>query len=254
VDERACSPEQEAHAACLRASVKVTRIARRRGRVSDSEVSSVDQVDRLAREVMRRLGGELRRGATAGSIPIGISVRHIHIARGVLDRLFGEGHQLAKLRDLGQPGEFAARETVTILGPSMRAVEGVRIVGPIRTYTQIEVSRTDAVRLGLDPPVRRSGDLVGSEPLTVVGPAGTVALKEGLIRSTRHIHMTKRDADVHGVKDQDLVRVRFPGQRALVLENVLIRVGKNAALELHIDTDDANAADVRLPMSVEILR
>jgi propanediol utilization protein len=172
----------------------------------------------------------------------------------VLERLYGEGFRLTKLRDLGQPSEFAAEETVTLVGRSMRAIEGVRLLGPVRGYTQVELSRTDGIRLGLDLPTRRSGDLAGSEPITLVGPAGSVALREGAIRATRHIHMTERDAANHRVADGDLVRVRFPGERAVVLENVLIRVAKSAALELHLDTDDANAADVRAPMTVEILR
>jgi putative phosphotransacetylase len=106
----------------------------------------------------------------------------------------------------------------------------------------------------MEPPVRRSGELVGSEPFTIVGPRGSIRLNEGAIMATRHVHMTERDARQHGVSDGDLVRMRFPGERALVLENVLIRVGRTAALELHLDTDDANAAGVRLPMTVKILR
>jgi len=178
----------------------------------------------------------------------------MHISRGVLDRLFGEGFQLTKLRDLGQPGEFASEQTVTVVGRSMKALERVRVLGPVRTYTQVEISGTDAVRLGIAPPVRRSGDLVGSESVTVVGPCGSVRLAEGAVMATRHIHMTERDAKEHGVADGDLVRMRFAGDRALVLENVLIRVGKSSALELHLDTDDANAAGVRLPMTVKILK
>lgn len=215
----------------------------------------MDEVERLAREVVKRLRGEQQVETRHGlGIPVTVSGRHVHAQRTVVERLYGEGFELSKLRDLGQPGEFAARETVTLIGRSMRAIEGVRLAGPVRGYTQVEISRTDAIRLGLDPPVRRSGDLAGSEPITLVGPAGTVALREGGIRATRHIHMTERDAENHRVRDGDLVRIRFPGERALVLENVLIRVAKSAALELHIDTDDANAAGVRTPMTVEILR
>ncbi len=215
----------------------------------------MDDVERIAQEVMRRLkGNDPGDAATGGGIPVTVSARHIHVARGVLDALYGEGYQLTKLRDLGQPGEFASGETVTVVGRSMRAIEDVRLLGPVRTYTQVEISRSDAMRLGIDPPVRRSGDLVGSEPITLVGPAGTVALKQGAVRATRHIHMNDRDAAVHRVKDGDLVRVRFPGERALVFENVLVRVGGSSALELHLDTDDANAADVRPRTTVEILR
>lgn len=250
----------------------------------------MDEVERLASEVIRRLRGNEtnatgpgegqstpggtrepapgggvssshgpgeeqsgKTGASAG-IPVTVSGRHMHISRGVLDRLFGEGFQLTKLRDLGQPGEFASEQTVTVVGRSMRTLERLRVLGPVRPYTQIELSGTDAVRLGIDPPVRPSGDLIGSESVTVVGPCGSVHLKEGAIAATRHIHMTERDAREHGVADGDRVRIRFSGDRALVLENVLVRVGTSSALELHLDTDDSNAAGVRLPMTVKVLR
>ncbi|MBN2565681.1 MAG: phosphate propanoyltransferase [Candidatus Eisenbacteria bacterium] len=213
----------------------------------------MDDVEKLASEVIRRLRGEDRNaGEPSGDIPVAVSVRHIHVSRGVLDRLFGEGFQLTRLRDLRQPGEFASEQTVTAVGRSMKAIECVRVLGPLRPYTQLELSGTDAVRLGLNPPVRESGNLVGSEPVTLVGPMGAVQLKEGAIMATRHIHMTERDAGQYGVRNGDRVRIRFAGDRALVLENVLIRVAKNAALEFHIDTDDANAAGVRLPMTVRI--
>lgn len=219
----------------------------------------MDDIDKLASEVVRRLSGASPAASPAestapGDIPVAVSVRHVHISRGVLDRLFGEGFQLTKLRDLGQPGEFASEQTLTVVGRSGRAIEGVRIVGPVRNYTQFELSGTDARLLGLDPPVRRSGDLVGSEPLTLVGPRGSVELKEGAILATRHLHMTERDAELQRVRDGERVRIRFAGDRALVLENVLVRVGRNAALELHIDTDEANAAGVRLPVTVRIHR
>ena len=250
----------------------------------------MDDVEKLASEVIRRLkGNEARatasgagqppaagtrepapgRGASSGEeprgdssggagapagIPVTVSGRHVHVSRGVLDRLFGEAFQLTRLRDLGQPGEFASEQTVTVVGRSMRTLECVRVLGPVRSYTQIEHSGTDAVRLGLDAPVRRSGDLVGSESVTIVGPCGSMHLKEGAIMATRHIHMTERDAREYGVADGDRVRIRFAGDRALVLENVLVRVGRDSALELHLDTDDSNAAGVRLPMTVKILR
>ena len=197
---------------------------------------------------------EARDGGATSGIPVAVSGRHIHVSRGVLDRLFGDGFQLTRLRDLGQPGEFASEQTVSVVGRSMKALERVRVLGPVRPYTQVELSGTDAVRLGIDPPVRRSGDLVGSESITLVGPCGSVYLKEGAIAATRHLHMTERDAREYGVADGDHVRIRFPGDRALVLENVLVRVGKSSALELHLDTDDTNAAGVRLPMTVKILR
>jgi putative phosphotransacetylase len=215
----------------------------------------MNDVDRLASEVLRRLkGDETGRQEQPDGIPVAVSGRHLHISRTVLDRLFGEGFELTKLRDLGQPGEFASEQKVTVVGRSGRALEGVRILGPLRSYTQVELSRSDSIRLGVDPPVRKSGDLVETESLTLVGPAGSYALRDGAIMATRHIHMTKRDAARFGMTDGDRVRLRFAGDRALVLENVLVRVSENAALELHLDTDDANAAGVRLPMTVGILR
>jgi len=249
----------------------------------------MDDIEKLASEVVRRLkegenrtvAAEVGQSATDGTrsaavdgnassraeprggsggdagatgIPVSVSGRHMHVARSMLDRLFGEGFQLTRLRDLGQPGEFASEQTVTVVGRSMRTLERVRVLGPVRSYTQIELSGTDAVRLGLDPPVRPSGDLIGSESVTIVGPCGSVNLREGVIMATRHLHMTERDAREYGVADGDHVRIRFPGDRALVLENVLVRVGRSAALELHLDTDDSNAASVRLPMTVKILR
>ncbi len=222
----------------------------------------MSDVTRIADEVLRRLlweSGSPPRTVTplgeAGvSIPVAVSARHVHISRTVMDRLFGEGYALTKRSDLRQPGQFAAEETVTVVGRSLRAIEEVRILGPVRTYTQMEMSRADAVRLGIDPPIRRSGDLAGSAPLTLVGPHGAVTLKEGGIRATRHLHMTPRDAEQRRVANGELVRVRFSGPAALVLENVIVNVSDDAALELHLDTDNAGAADVRGPMMVSILK
>lgn len=224
-------------------------------RACPREGVSMDEVDRIAQEVLRRIGTAPRERnfETARQVPVSVSARHVHISRTVLDRLFGEGFQLTRLRDLKQPGEFAAEQTVGVIGPSMRGFERVRILGPVRNYTQVEIARTDAIRLGIDPPIRRSGDLAGSESLTLVGPRGTIRLNEGAIRAVRHVHMTERDASIFGVRDGDLVRARFGGERALILENVLIRAGKRAALELHVDTDDGNAADVRSDGSAELL-
>jgi len=215
----------------------------------------VADIDRIAQEVVRRLRSpEPKRENPGTGIPVTISARHVHVSRSTLETLFGERYALTKARDLGQPGEFASKARVTVVGRSGRAIEGVRVLGPVRSYTQLEISGTDAFRLGIEAPVRRSGDLSGTESATLVGPAGSIFLREGVIRATRHIHMTPRDAEIQHVADGDLVRVRLPGDRALVLEKVLVRVDPNAALELHLDTDDANAAGIRPPLAVEILR
>jgi propanediol utilization protein len=180
-------------------------------------------------------------------------MRHIHMSRSVLEALYAEGHELQRLRDLKQPGEFAARETVAIVGPSMKAISDVRILGPLRSYTQVELSRTDGIFLGIDPPIRDSGDLKGRPSITLVGPRGSLYLREGAIRATRHLHITTKQAEKMGLRNGQYVRARITGERALTLDWVLVRASSSAALELHLDTDDANAAGVRCAFQAEVL-
>lgn len=185
-------------------------------------------------------------------VPVGISNRHIHLSEQHMKELFGPFHQLTKLRDLKQVGQYAAEETVTLIGPKGK-INNVRVLGPVRKETQIEVSRTDSYLLGIDPPIRDSGDLRGSEGLTIVGPYGEVTLNEGVILAFRHIHFSVEDAERFGVKDKQLVCVEVEGARSLVLENVLCRVHKDYRLEFHIDTDEANAAGLRNGMELEVI-
>ena len=187
-------------------------------------------------------------------IPVGVSARHAHVSEEHLDVLYGKGHQLAALAPLYQPGAFAAEETLTVVGRRMRSIEGVRILGPARDYTQVELARTDAIRLGLDPPIRDSGDLAGSEPISLIGPAGSVYLSEGAICATRHIHMTPQIATSFGVKEGDMLKVRIPGERALTLENIRPKISSAYVLQMHLDTDDSNAAGLRGGEAVELLR
>jgi putative phosphotransacetylase len=187
-------------------------------------------------------------------IPVGVSHRHIHIQREHLDQLYGRGHDLTIRNELTQPGEFAAKETVTLVGPKLRALENVRILGPVRQQTQIELAKTDAIYLGLDPPVRESGQLAGSDGATLVGPKGTVILQQGIIRANRHIHMTPEDARRLGVEHRQIVKVKVEKtDKPLILLEVMIRVSTNAYLELHVDTDDANAANLTAGDLVELL-
>ena len=179
------------------------------------------------------------------SVPIGISNRHIHLSREHLDVLFGKGYQLQKLKDLSQPGQFACKETLTIIGPSMRSIEGVRVLGPERSSTQVEISRTDSFQLKVKPPVRESGKISGSAPMTIIGPRGVVTIDEGCIIANRHIHMSLEDGQRFGVKDCDYVTVDLLGERKSRFYDVQIRVHKDFRLEMHIDTDDANAAGVK---------
>ena len=179
-----------------------------------------------------------------GPIPIAISARHVHLTREAMDVLFGEGSELTELRPLSQPGQFASEQRVDIVGPRT-TIEKLRVLGPLRSSCQIEISRTDEFALGIDAPVRGSGKTKGSAPITVVGPKGTLHLEEGLICAWRHIHMTPVDADAYGVVDGDFVEVAIDGgPRDLVFGDVLVRVSDKYALEMHIDTDEANAAEL----------
>ena len=188
------------------------------------------------------------------TISIGVSHRHVHIQREHLDQRYGRGYDLTIRNELTQPGEFAAKETITLVGPKLRALENVRILGPLRKQTQIELAKTDAVYLGLDPPVRESGQLVGSDGATLVGPKGTVILHQGVIRANRHIHMTPEDARRLGLENHQIVTVKVETtDKPLILLEVMVRVSLNAYLELHVDTDDANAANLTTGDLVELI-
>ena len=188
------------------------------------------------------------------NIPIGVSVRHLHITQNDLEKLYGAGYQLTKKKDLAQPGEFAANEVVTLVGPRLRSIENVRILGPVRDHTQVEVSQTDAITLGINPPVRRSGNINESESLTVVGPKGSITLEEGVIRANRHIHMPPSEAEKMNVKDDEIVSVEIPGTKSVIMRNVQVRVKKGWVLQMHLDTDDANAADVQCGLKARIIK
>jgi len=176
------------------------------------------------------------------SIKAGVSNRHLHLSAEDIEILFGKGHQLTPVKDLGQPGQFACDEKVIIVGRK-GALTGVRVLGPARKATQIEVSRTDAFALGIRPPIKDSGDHENTAGLTVVGPKGTVVLKSGVMLAKRHIHMTPEDAEVYGVKDKDIVMVycKGDGTRKTIFDDVLVRVHQTYALEFHVDVDEANA-------------
>lgn len=186
-------------------------------------------------------------------VPVGVSVRHVHISRGDLDALFGPGYELSKLRDLTEPGEFAAREVVTVVGPKLRSMDNVRILGPLRKQTQVELALTDCILLGIDAPVRRSGDLAGSAPITLVGPNGTLRLTEGAIRANRHIHVPTAWLRHYGLANDQEVQVRVSGDKALLFENVQVRAGDELNLEMHLDTDDSNGAGLRCGSTVKVI-
>lgn len=187
-------------------------------------------------------------------IPVGVSVRHVHVCREDMDKLFGPGYELTHLRELYQPNTHAENETVSLIGPKMRMLERVRILGPMRDRTQVELAKTDAVFLGIDAPLRMSGDIAGSAPITIVGPKGVIELDEGCIRAQRHIHMHPKEAEYFGLKNGDIVKLRVGGPSAVTFENVVIRVSDKVRLEVHLDTDEGNVADIGCGQEVEIIK
>ncbi|MDD4545823.1 MAG: phosphate propanoyltransferase [Oscillospiraceae bacterium] len=182
------------------------------------------------------------------------SARHVHISREDLDTLFGPGYELTNKKDLSQPGQFACEERVDVVG-AKRTLAGVSILGPIRSSTQVELSMTDARSIGVDAPVRESGDIRDSAPCKLVGPKGEVELEKGVIIAKRHVHMTPADAEGFGLKDKDVVGIKVTsGGRSLIFGDVVVRVNPNFSLAVHIDTDEANAAGIRPGMKGEIVK
>lgn len=186
-------------------------------------------------------------------IPVGVSNRHIHLSKEDLNSLFGEGYQMAKLKDLSQPGQYACKETVTICGPK-GAIEKVRILGPVRSKTQVEILEGDCYKLGVVTEPRLSGDLQGTPGITIIGPKGSVQTKEGLIVAQRHIHMTPEDAKHLGVHDGQVVSIEINGPRGGIFHNVAVRANDTSALECHIDIDEANAMNVNSLTKIRLIK
>lgn len=199
-------------------------------------------VSRIVNAVLSKLNTNLQLYSEK-PIPIGVSNRHVHLSKADLEVLFGQDYELSRQKELSQPGQYACAETVNLAGPK-GCIEQVRILGPVRSQTQVEVLRSDAFRLGVKAPVRESGNLKGSEGITLIGPKGSVRLTEGVITAQRHIHMTTEDAACFDVADGQLVTLKVGGPRGLVFDQVLVRVNPNFRLECHIDMDEANAADI----------
>lgn len=185
-------------------------------------------------------------------IKVGVSARHVHLSQEDLETLFGKGHQLTVKKYL-MGGQFAAEECVTLVSPSLRSIEGVRVLGPVRSQSQVEISRTDTFKLKVSPPVRPSGKLSGSAPMALVGPKGSIFLNEGTIIANRHIHFDLADAEKYGVKDNDIVDVEIASAKPTRYYNVQVRVHKDFNTEMHIDTDDANAAGIKTGDMVSII-
>ena len=208
--------------------------------MNEQEIAAI-----VARVVAEQLGkgGCYQAENEDALIPVGISNRHIHLSQEDFETLFGAGATMTHFKDLSQPGQFACKEVMTIVGPG-GAIERVRLLGPARKQTQVEVSVADCFKLGIKAPLRDSGDLAGSAPITIVGPKGSVNIPEGCIIALKHIHMHTDDAARLGLKDRDHVNVQTCGERNLMFQEVLIRVSDKFKLEMHVDMDEANAASL----------
>lgn len=208
-------------------------------------------VQAITKMVVEQLKNSCQETESTERIPIGISARHVHLTQEHVDELFGKGYQLTKKKEL-MGGQFASNELVTLVGTKLRAIENVRILGPCRKASQVEISKTDCIKLGVKAPIRESGKIEGSAPIAVVGPKGVVYLEEGCIVAKRHIHMSPDDAKKFGVTNGQSVKVRFDNDRGGVMEDVIIRVDPTFTLEMHIDTDEANGLGIGKDMGILI--
>ncbi len=189
-------------------------------------------------------------------VPVGVSARHVHLSQEHLEFLFGEGYELTHFKDLSQPGQFAAEEKVNVISEAGKEIAGIRILGPVRKETQIELSRSDAVKGKFVAPVRSSGDIKGSGAATIVNPlnGNAVKISEGVIVADRHIHFSVEEGEEYGIKDKDVVSLKVEGAKGGIMNNVLCRVGAQYKLDCHLDVDDANAFDLKQGSIVEIIK
>ncbi len=209
-------------------------------------------VERLVREVVRQ-----RFGRPIGARPavvVNISARHMHIIQKDLETLFGPGAKLTVYRELHQKGYFASEQMVTIIGPRHRTITNLRILGPVRPENQIELSFTDGIAMGIDLPVRMSGDVKGTPGCIVMGPKGYIEMKEGVIRALRHAHMSPEEAAQLGVKNGDMMKLHVDSNCPITVEGIVVRTGKGLRLEVHLDTDEGNACNLANARGVELTR
>jgi len=212
-------------------------------------------VEHLVRQaVYARLGKPLPRVASGlNPLIVNVSARHCHLTQEAVETLFGKGHKLTVHKWLYQEGQFAAKETVTLIGPRSRVISNLRILGPCRTLNQVELAYTDSISLGFDIPLRASGDIKGTPGAMLMGPAGFFEMPDGIIRALRHAHLSPADAEFYGVKHGDFMKLKIGGDCAISLEKMLCRVDKSFKLEVHIDTDEGNACGLGPNTPCELL-
>ncbi len=214
------------------------------------------QVEALVRQIVHRVQSQIGSPAAAATKPdlrVSISARHVHLTDEHVEQLFGQGHTLTPGKDLFQDGFYAAQETVMLVGPRKRMLPEVRVLGPTRPFSQVELALTDAISLGINAPVRHSGKIEGTPGCVLVGPAGTVTLSNGVIRAARHVHMSFEEAAYYGVKNGDLMTLKIKSpQCSVAFDDLLVRADKDAKLEVHIDTDEGNACNLDAATEVEL--
>ena len=217
-------------------------------------------VERLVRSALQK---HLGNGSATSAPPreagrprlvANISARHVHLTPAHVEELFGPGHRLTPMKELYQPGAFAAEECVTVLGPRQRMIPNVRILGPCREFSQVELAFTDSISLGIDAPVRISGNHHQTPGCWIMGPKGMIELKQGVIRAERHVHMSPQDAEYYGVKQGDKLHMRVTSNCPIVLENLVCRIDPKSLLEVHIDTDEGNACNLPAAAKVELFK
>lgn len=213
-------------------------------------------VERFVREALQRvLSTQAPKSPAAGpKLVVNISARHCHLTQGDVERLFGTGRKLTPMKYLYQDGEFASQETVTVIGPRQRMIAAVRVLGPCREFSQVELAFTDGIALGIELPVRRSGDHTETPGCWLMGPAGMIELKKGVIRAERHVHMGPADAAYYGVKHGDRMSLRIKSPCPTTLDGLLCRVDPRYKLEVHIDTDEGNASDLPHATGIELVK
>ena len=219
--------------------------------VLELDTNNVELITKMVIQALNQQ--EAKKSEQGFLVPVGVSARHVHLTQEHVEILFGEGYHVTKKKEL-MGGQFASNEQVTLVGLKLRAIENVRILGPTRKKSQVEISATDARSLGISAPVRESGNVAGSAPIALVGPKGVLYLNEGCIVAQRHIHMSPADAAASGYKDGDYVSVKVENERGTTFNQVKIRVDESFTLEMHIDTDEANAAKIAQGDTVRIVR
>ncbi|PQO27507.1 transcriptional regulator [Blastopirellula marina] len=215
-------------------------------------------IERIVRQIVLSQGGAPAQAPAPSAEPklvVSISARHIHLTDAHVETLFGPGHVLTPMKDLYQDGFYAAEETVMVVGPRRRMLEKVRVLGPTRDYSQVELAFTDAISLGIEAPVRASGKIDGTPGCVLVGPKGAVQLDQGVIRAERHVHMNNSDADYYGVKNGDRMNLRITSLGCTTtFEDLLVRADGVSKLEVHIDTDEGNACNLDAATEIALLK